>query len=408
MPAGAPVDAQRPDTRTLARARVGVAVVFAVNGLLFASWLARTPAIRDALALSEIQLGLLLLCLSLGAVTALPLAGPVVQRFGPRAVVVAGALVAVLGQACLALGVAAGATPLAATGLAATGLGMGAWDVAMNVEGAAVEHRLGRSLMPRLHAAFSLGTVAGALVGLAASAARVPVPVQLIATVVIAAVLVGVAVRAFLPTEPATARTARPRPTGRSALTAWREPRTLLVGVMVLAFAFVEGSANDWLALTLVDAYGASEVVGALGLGVFVAAMTTMRLVGGAALDRWGRVAVLRVGALVAACGVTLVIVSPVVPLALVGALAWGAGVALGFPVGMSAGADDPARAAARVGVVSSIGYGAFLAGPPLIGFLAEASSLRHALGVVLVAAMVGLLTTGATRPLRTSGDLAG
>ncbi len=113
----------------------------------------------------------------------------------------------------------------------------------------------------------------------------------------------------------------------------------------------------------------------------------------------------LRVGALVAAAGVALVIFSPVVPLALAGALLWGAGAALGFPVGMSAGADEPARAAARVGVVSSIGYTAFLAGPPLIGFLAEVSSLRQALGVVLVAALVGLLAAGSVRPLTTHSD---
>ena len=113
----------------------------------------------------------------------------------------------------------------------------------------------------------------------------------------------------------------------------------------------------------------------------------------------------LRVGALVAAAGVALVIFSPVVPVALAGALLWGAGAALGFPVGMSAGADEPARAAARVGVVSSIGYTAFLAGPPLIGFLAEVSSLRQALGVVLVAALVGLLAAGSARPLATHSD---
>ena len=281
----------RPDQRALDRARTGVAVVFAVNGLLFASWISRTPAIRDALALSEVQLGLLLLCLSLGAVTALPLAGPLVQRFGPRRVVVLGSTASVLGLLCLAAGVAAGAFVPAAAGLAACGLGMGVWDVAMNVEGAAVERHLGRSLMPRLHAAFSLGTVAGALVGFAASAAGVPVPAQLIATVAIAAVLVAPAVLAFLPGEPTSAPDpVRPRPARTSALAAWREPRTLLVGLLVLAFAFVEGSANDWLALTLVDAYGAGEAVGALGLGMFVAAMTTMRLVGGATLDRWGRI----------------------------------------------------------------------------------------------------------------------
>ena len=169
----------------------------------------------------------------------------------------------------------------------------------------------------------------------------------------VAAVLVGAAVRVFLPPQPGSAPTPARTRAGGSALAAWREPRTLLVGLLVLAFAFVEGSANDWLALTLVDGYGASEAVGALGLGVFVAAMTTVRLVGGAALDRWGRVAALRVGALVAAGGEPVVIVSPAVPLGLVGALLWGAGAGAGLPGRDERRGRRSGTAAARVGVVS-------------------------------------------------------
>ena len=132
--------------------------------------------------------------------------------------------------------------------------------------------------------------------------------------------------------------------------------------------------------------------------------MTVARVVGGSALGRWCRVRVLRVTAAVALVGLLLVVLAPAVPWVMVGVLLWGAGASLGFPVGMSAAADEPARAAVRVSVVSSIGYTAFLAGPPVVGFLAEEVGILRALLVVLVALAVGLVAAAAARPLPTSG----
>jgi MFS family permease len=183
-------------------------------------------------------------------------------------------------------------------------------------------------------------------------------------------------------------------------LTAWREPRTLVVGLMVLAFAFTEGSANDWIAIAMVDGHGTSETLGAIAFGFFVAAMTAGRMVGGTALERFGRVAVVRATAVIALAGLLLMLLGGSVPVALAGALLWGIGASLGFPVGMSAAADDPARAAARVSVVSSIGYTAFIAGPPLIGLLGEHAGILRALFVVLGALLLGLLAAGSARPL--------
>jgi len=114
-------------------------------------------------------------------------------------------------------------------------------------------------------------------------------------------------------------------------------------------------------------------------------------------LERWGRPAVLRVTAGLAAAGLLLVVFGPSLPWAVAGALLWGAGAALGFPVGMSAAGDDPARAAGRVSVVASIGYTAFLAGPPLVGFLAEQAGILRSLLVVFGALALALLTAGAT-----------
>ena len=132
-------------------------------------------------------------------------------------------------------------------------------------------------------------------------------------------------------------------------LVRWREPRTLLVGLFVLAFAFSEGTGNDWISVALIDGYHAPAVVGTLGFAVFLAAMTAARWVGPGLLDRHGRVPVVRALALVAVIGLILFVFSPNIPLAFLGALLWEAGTSLGFPVGMSAAAADPAAAAGRI-----------------------------------------------------------
>lgn len=377
----------------LERARVSVGVVFVVNGFAMASWISRVPAVRDELALSSAQLGLLLLCLSAGAVTALPLSGGVVQRVGPARAVLGGAAAVALAMVGLAAGLAVGSAVAAGTCLYLVGAGSAAWDVAMNVEGADVERRLGRPIMPRFHAGFSLGTVAGAGVGALSAQVGVSVGVQVGLTGVLVLGAAAAGVRGFLVVEHTEDGGG-----GSHVRDAWRDGRTLLVGLFVLAFALTEGVANDWLALALVDGHGASEAVGAVGYGVFVSAMTLARMTGVAVLASWGRVATLRAAAFVAMVGLLLVVLGGPLPVVLVGAALWGAGAALGFPVGMSAAADDPARAAARVSVVASVGYTAFLAGPPLVGLIAKASDVLRALLVVVVALLLGLATAGSIR----------
>ena len=145
---------------------------------------------------------------------------------------------------------------------------------------------------------------------------------------------------------------------------AWLEPRTLMIGLVVLAAAFTEGTANDWISVAFSEGYDLPRWAGVLGLAAFLSFMTAGRLLGTRLLDRYGRVPVLRVTFVMAAVGSLMVIFGGTV-LAYVGAAIWGVGASLGFPVGMSASADDPARAAARMSVVATIGYTAFIAGPP-------------------------------------------
>jgi MFS family permease len=185
-----------------------------------------------------------------------------------------------------------------------------------------------------------------------------------------------------------------------ASASAWLEPRTLAIGFMVLAFTLAEGAANDWLALALVDGYDARHWVGVLGFTLVVAAMTLGRLGGPLALDRFGRAPSMLASALVATPGVLVVVWTGVAALAVVGIVLWGLGAALGFPVGMSAAGDDPARAARRVSVVSTIGYGAFLAGPPLLGFVGDHVGTLDSLLVIAVAMVpAALLVSSVRRP---------
>jgi predicted MFS family arabinose efflux permease len=297
------------------------------------------------------------------------------------------------------------------------GFANGAWDVAMNVQGAAVERRLGRSIMPRFHAGFSLGTVAGALIGAAAVALHVPVTAHLVGVAIVVAAAVPTSVRRFVPdhgdgdTEltdrdseadlgaEETAPQQAHRGGHRRTLAAWREPRTLLIGIFVLAFAFAEGTGNDWISVALIDGQHVPAAVGTLGFAAFLAAMTTGRWFGPGLLDRHGRVAVVRGLALLGIAGTALFVFAPVAALGFVGALLWGLGASLGFPVGMSAGADDPKLAAGRVSVIASIGYCAFLGGPPTIGFLGDRFTVLHALAAVSVLLALATLVSTAVAP---------
>ena len=383
-------------------------MAFAGAGFGFASWASRIPQVKAHLSLDPSQLGALLLSLAAGSVISLPLAGPLVARFGSRASVRAAAALGGAGLVVVAVGYRIGVAPVVG-GLFCWGVASGTWDVAMNVQGALVERRLGRSIMPRFHAGFSLGTVAGALGGAAMVALGVSVTAHLAIAGLIVGVTVPVSARRFLADSANLADPGTPTgaagpgefeaPTARASLLAWRESRTLLVGLFVLAFAFAEGAGNDWISLATIDHHHVAPAVGTLVFATFLGAMTTARWFGPAALDRYGRVPVARVLVVLAIAGLVLFIFGPGIGLALLGALLWGTGTSLGFPIGMSAGADEPALAASRVGVITTIGYSAFLAGPPLIGFLGQRFSVPHALIAVIVMLIVAGLIAGSVRP---------
>jgi MFS family permease len=379
----------------LTTSRNAVGAVFAINGLLYASLLSRVPDVREGLAIDNATLGLLLLAIAAGSLVGLPTAGRLVEWRGAAAVVRAGAVLSACGLAGAGASAgAAGSVAGTAASLVVYGVGTGVWDVAMNVEGAEVERRLRRTVMPRFHAGWSLGSVAGAGCGVFATAADVPMVVHLGLLSLACLGATAAVVSRFLVVEPSAA--VANGPSGRST---WTEPRTLLIGAMVMTFALAEGTANDWLSLAVIDGHDAPRWVGVAALTLFVASMTAGRMVGPVFLDRHGRVPVLWTAAGGVAGGALLTVAGGHPALVAAGVVAWGLGASLGFPVGMSAAADDPYRAAARVSVVATIGYGAFLGGPPLVGYLADRVGTLDSLLVVVVMMVPAVLTATAARP---------
>ena len=372
-----------------------VYLVFIGAGLGFASWASRIPQVREDLGLTPASLGLVLLAIAAGSLIALPSGGLIVHRLGAARTVLAMSVLFALGMATAAVGVLIGVAPVV-VGLLLLGFGNGVWDVAMNVEGAAVEQRLGRSIMSRFHAGFSIGTVIGALIGVGMNALHVPVTAHLLLIAAVIALAMPLSTRGFLPAGDVHDEGGESK---AHPLAAWTEPRTLLIGLFVLTMAFAEGTANDWLGIATIDGYGADAALGSLALGLFLAAMTIGRWFGPQVLDRYGRVLVLRASAALAIIGLVVVVFGPNLVTAFIGTVLWGLGTALGFPVGMSAAADDPRYSAGRVSVVATIGYVAFLAGPPLIGLLGEQGGVLRALSVTAGLLAVGFLVAGATRP---------
>ncbi|KNH17651.1 major facilitator transporter [Arthrobacter sp. ZBG10] len=407
--------------------RNAVVVAYGASGLAFASWVSRLPAIRDGLDLTPGNIGLLLLCMTLGSFVSVSASGLIVLRLGSKRTIRTGSVMVGCGLLLAGFGTSVLASPVAtAAGLAVIGLGTASWNTASNVEGAAVERALGRHIMPRLHGAFSLGTVAGAGLGAWAAAISVPVFWHLAAAGAVVAVSVATAASWFRADitpvagertysadsfgDPATgpipvlAPAGQPEPVDapldskRQIAQAWRDRRTLLLGVMVLGLALAEGAAGDWVALALADGHHQSDAAGAAGYGLFVTFMTIGRFAGTLVLDRYGRVPVMRFCAAMAVLGLGLFVFAPVPWVAYVALAIWGLGASLGFPVGMSAAADDPAKAAARVSVVSTIGYGAFLCGPPLLGLLAEHVGILHSLLAVMVMLVVSFVLSPVAR----------
>ncbi|MEJ3405242.1 MFS transporter [Rathayibacter sp. YIM 133350] len=397
--------------RELVAWRNAVFAVFFLSGLSLASWVARIPAVRDDTHLTLDAIGIVIFGMSVGSIVGLVVAPWILARFGARRGMVIALYVVCVGLVVIGLGSTVFALPVMLfLGMALFGFGNGSVDVMMNVEGALAERANGKTLMPLMHAFFSFGTLGGAGLGALASWAGIPVVWHFVAIAVIIAIAIVVSVR-YVPVDAEAEDDAPAAPKVpwrerlRENLSAWGDVRLLFIGVIMLGMSFAEGGANDWITLAVVDGHGGANTFGAVVFGVFTAAMTASRVLGGPVLDRFGRVPVLRACAAIGVVGLLLFIFGTAPWMYILGTVLWALGCSLGFPVGMSAAADDPKRAAARVSAVAIIGYCAFLVGPPLLGFVGQHYGILNALLVILGLMVLAGLAAPAAR--EQSGRLA-
>ncbi|TNC24311.1 MFS transporter [Amycolatopsis alkalitolerans] len=376
--------------------RVAVFVVFALNGAAYGSWAPRVPALAERLHAAPGSLGLALLGGSIGMVVAASMSGRLVERFGTRTAIIASTLLT-----CVFLPFVGAAGSVPALGFVMFGLGasVGALDVSMNIGAVGVERRLGRAIMPFFHAGFSFGgLIASSAAGLAAAHQWSPFRHLLVAGAVVLIALLLV-----LPGLPRAApRAERAAPIARTALV--RRPVLWLLAAIALCSAIAEGASSDWSALLLVTAQHVGQAAAALAFAVFSLTMAVTRLGGAWAQNRFGPVRTLVAGAALAGLGLVLAAVVPVAGLAFAGFGLAGAGLAASFPIALSlAGAAgkraDGSGGEREIAFVTTIAYSGFLAGPPVIGGIAQLSSLPVSFVLVgFLAALIAPAAVGAGR----------
>lgn len=369
------------ESTNVTSSRLAVLTAFFVNGAVMATWVSRIPAIQARLGLSEGALGLLLLGLSVGVLTALSLAGGLIARFGSARVTVVAALALCATLPLLALA----PRPVVLWGvLFLFGGLMSAMDVAMNEQAVLVERNARRPLMSSFHASYSVGGLAGALIG--AGMASIDAVTPFLHFLLVAVLFGGIMLLTIPHLLPY-------RHESGTTTAVFRLPERALWGLGAIAFcsAIGEGAMADWSAVYLTEVFDAPAAYAALGFAAFSLTMTAGRLFGDSLSAALNRVAIVRLGGLLAAVGLVTAAITPQPVFALVGFAAVGIGLANVIPLSFSAAGNVPGIAAgAGIAGVATIGYAGFLAGPPVIGLVAEQTSLPVAF--LLVALLVGSL----------------
>ena len=388
---------------------LAVAVMFFGNGFGMASTYSRMPGIRDQLGSSPASLAFALVCMGIGSILGMPFTGRLVERYSSRIVSLVATALFLGGCAILPL---ARSLPVFGGMLLIAGVGAGVGDVAMNVQGNLVEERRRKVLMPYWHGIFSIGAVSGALGGSVAASIGLPLGWQLPSVSMVLMGVMWLATTHYVRDRILHSNAAEsvkepifdePQAFAQGASVADQEPRLsfepiiILLGIVTFATALGEGAANDWLALMLVDNRGAPPAVGALTYAGFNLTMALGRFTGGVVIQHYGRVPVLRLAGALACVGVTALCLVNSTLIALLGALAWGLGLSVVFPAAMSAAGEVPKHSSRAIARVATIGYGGFLVGAPLIGFLAHTMPLDRALlAVAVVVLLIAILASAA------------
>jgi MFS family permease len=397
----ATVTTERPG---LTRWRWTITGAFGLGGITVSAWGPRLPAIKASLGIGTGTIGLLLAGITVGAIVGLLTSTPVLHWLGSRRALTGALLLIAVALTVMGVALIVRSVPLLAVAFVVTGFGIGTLDVLINVEGSAVERLAGRTLMPMMHAAWSIGVAAGSGIGAACAALGIAPSVQFIAE----AVLIAAAGLATAPGIPGGSRApageSGPQQQDRAAkirqwLRGWMDWRLLLIGLVMLGVELGEGSAGNWLTLAVRNGHGQTAAVAALFATAFAAGEALTRIFGGPIVDRLGRVSTIRVTTALGVAGMVLFILAGNRWIVLAGVLLWAVGVLMGFPLGMSAAAESGPDPAARVSVVASIGYFANLAGPPAIGVLAQSAGLLHSLWIIVVLFVAAFAAAGSFGP---------
>jgi predicted MFS family arabinose efflux permease len=359
-------------------ARWAVVAMFFINGAMFANWVSRIPQIQEGLALSEGGLGVVLLGIAVGVLAALSLAGGLIARYGSRMVTALGAISICLLLPGLAIMPSAAALWV---NLFLFGGAMSLMDVAMNAQGVEVERKLGMPVMSSFHAAFSIGGFVGAGIGGAMAVyGLTPLPHFLTVSAVFL-LLTALTAGRLLPKE------VDPQAAEPTHQAVFQLPPRVLWPLGIIAFcAFIaEGAMADWSGVYLKSVVGATAGVAAFGYAAFSLTMTIGRLLGDSQTVRFDPVRLVQLGGLMATGGLLLAIILPNTLPVMLGFAAVGAGMSVIVPLTFSAAGNTPGLpAGAGIAGVATLGYAGFLAGPPLIGLVADATSLRLALLLVV------------------------
>lgn len=371
------------------QARVAVAVTFAAHGFASGSWAGRIPWVKEARHLSAAGLGVALMGAAIGGLLAAPLAAWLTSRFGSRATTrAAGPAMAV----SLPLVPSASGVPVIFAALLLFGATGGVLDVAMNANGVVVQDRYGRSIMSGLHGMWSLGGLAGsATAGLAASAG-LAAPAHLLVVGIVLFVAGAVSGRWLTPAPRAMTGKVFARP----------DRVMLLLGAVVFCGLFAEAAAADWSAVYLRTAADAPQDVAAWGYAAFSLAMAGARLAGDRVVERVGAARLVRAAALTGGVGLTLGLLVPVTPVVLFAFAVLGLGMATVVPLTFSAAGTVPGHdPGTSVAAVATVGYAGWMIAPPVIGFVAQGTSLTVALAVVAVVTALIAVPAGALRASR-------
>lgn len=399
--AGASAAGAQIDVRAWHRVIIAFFAVFALASI---SLMVRLPEIRGLLEVNTAELGLILVAGSIGSLASLSLVGQAIARFGTKPIILIFStlyFVAFLGQAFFAT---IHQVPGYVVAAIIAGFAAGAADVGINVDGSAIEKAIKRSALPRMHAAFSFGALGGAAIGTFATSINFPLLWQ-VGILVLVSFALPIGAARILPSgngvESAADKAAAKEPTLNTAGIAIKPTRMLSLTVLglglgILGMTLGEGASNDWLTLAVVDDYKESATIAGTAYSVLLGSMAITRFFGGNLADRFGRALTLRATGLAGIIGLITIIAGVNISIwfAYVGAALWGVGVALAFPLFLSAAGEQP-QGARSVALVTTFGYAAFLVGPPLLGLLGQAWGLTNMYWVITLFLVMSVIVAG-------------